>query len=234
MRHKKDIGRIITILTSFVIVMMLASSSVYAKAAFSVSDEIDDICVYNRNTGELDECNVSVSYLDIVKIVREQNDDGNNLTLMLIISGSIRNADNVYYKIWYNNSYNKYEMVYSNNEFSGGARYIEDDEFTYEITDTFVTTNTIQGTFPLLNSTYPKEEIEGVAYEIDEGSKWIDIVPNVKKGINPEPINHTLDGNNENGNTSNGSDTPSIGFFGLVLVTVCFLAVFRKRLFNNR
>jgi hypothetical protein len=123
-------------------------------------------------------------------------------------------------------------MNYSNGVNYGWARDI-DDEKVYEISEPVITNHSVTVTYQFLNSTFSHEQIEGIAYEVDESIFWFDRVPNSKKEIEKKPFNGTLppqfNTTNDNKDTSStpGFEVTTI-FILLIFIAVLFYKKYKK------
>lgn len=221
-KNKKIILLIYIVLLFFSI---LFSPIVSSKAALSRPDGINDICFLEEKNGEIEEiCNQSSPHLDIVKVIREPIDEDGELKLTILINGKIKNDENVHYLVWYNNSRSKYFMNYSNGINYGWARNI-DDELVFEIREPYVTDHSVTVTYELLNSSFPHEEIEGIAYEVDDSILRLDRSPNEKKEIETKPFNGTINPPSNFTDDGDSIDTPGFEITIIVLLFV-FIAIF--------
>lgn len=229
MKYRKRILFLIVII-QFIVFILFTGVTVSA-AGLSKSDDYDDICylsVENGNTVE--ECNNSVSYLDIIKVFCNINTE-NQVKIGILVRGEIKNADNIHYIVWYNNSVSKYMMSYSNGINYGWAKNMGDNGTNPEIMDPVVTNHSITVTYDLLKSDFPHEMVEGEAYELNDTSLWIDRVPNQRTKINPKPINGTQfvdsSDNQSNGSNNDAEDTPGFTYL-IVFLGLIILCVIRK------
>ncbi len=194
----------------------------------SMIDASNDICspddhpVGKNRTG-----NHSIDAIDIVKIARRVSTDTNLVELVMIVNGEIKESDDVHYIIYYNNSYSKYKMDYSNGENVGFAYNIGEQDQVDQVFDPVVISDSIMVTYPLLNDSYRNEDLEAVAYEIKDDGVWADYVPNQLSSFDPKPF----DGNppfDSNGTDDQPNQTP--GFTILVVFSAIILfAVIRKK-----
>lgn len=217
--NKNTIGFIFVIISMSVLLVSNFSFICSAGSTHARTDKIDDICRRDMASSEK-QCNQSVDSLDIFKIARGPIDEEGMVYLTMVVTGKIEEDDDVHYVIWYNNSRSKYKMDYSNGTNLGGARNIEDENFTAEVQEPVVTNQTITVVYPLLNASFPNENIEAIAYKVTSDYTYFDVVPNEKKAPIMKEIN--LPGHNSTNDSTTDFDESTPGF-SLILFFIAFL-----------
>lgn len=214
---------------------LLFSSTVFAASAYFEGDDIEDICkISGDEVVDYSDCNQSVPYLDIVKIVREPVDEEGLVYLTMVLRGAIKEDERVHYLIWYNNTVSSYMMDYSNGMNNGSAHNIGNETMVKQITDPIIDDQLITVVYPLLNQSFSVENIEGMAYEVTSDGQYVDIVPN-KRGFEPKEINASNPPNisgSTNGDDEDGSDTP--GFSMVLFVCSVGMILFTWMLKNQK
>ena len=202
-----------------------------AGAGLSRSDDSDDICQIGININQT-VCNQSVSYLDMAKIVRNIDEDENQVTLMIILRDNVIDDDSIHYVLWYNNSYSKYKMDYSNKINYGICYNIDEVDIFQEVDDPVVNENYVMVTYPLIKTGFPNENIEAAVYELDGSFLWIDRIPNEKKGIGDDakPIDNFVNPGQNKSSSPPDNNTP--GFeLAIFIIGISLMLCLRKKRF---
>lgn len=218
--------KVVSIVTIVLLVLGMLIPTGNAGAGLSKTDSTDDICIIITEGNETTEmCNQSIPHLDIVKIVRDINEEENQVVLMIILGEIIIVDDSaIHYIVWYNNSYSKYKMDYSNGVNSGSCYNFGEDVTYTELTDPVVNKNSLTVTYPLLRTDFPNEDIEAAVYQVDGSSLLIDRIPNEKKGVGDDakPIGGFENPDQNKSSTSSENNTPgfecSILFIGIAMI----------------
>ncbi len=224
--------KVVSIVTIMLIVLGMFIPTGNAGAGLSKTDSTDDICVIRTVDNETTEmCNQSIPHLDIVKIVRDINEEENQVVLMIILNEIIMVDDSdIHYIVWYNNSYSKYKIDYSNGV-NGGSCYNFGEDVTYsELTAPVVNENSLKVTYPLLKTDFPNEDIEAAVYQVDGSTILIDRIPNEKKGVGDDakPIDGFENPYQNKSSTTPGDNTP--GFESVLLfIGIAFILFLRKK-----
>jgi hypothetical protein len=197
-------------------------------APYSRADESDDICQIKRSDEEVNiTCNQTRSYLDIAKITRFFPDSG-NVTLMMIFHGVITDAvsdPSVRYIMWFNTSYGKTILDYSNGVNSGYTYlFNESSQQIPAVSDVTITENTIQVTYPVLATGYPDQNIEAHAIQTDGSVSWIGRGPSEKKGLfdGVDPIDYPGSSTEDDGEDTMIPGFSTILVLASILIGVCW------------
>jgi hypothetical protein len=203
-------------------------------AAFSRSDEENDLCMIDKTSDKTEiTCNLTRDYLDIAKIIRFYPDEG-NVTLMMIFNGKIDESTQnpaVIYTMWFNTSYGKTILEYSNGVNNGYTYLFNDSIHVPSVSEPIVDENSIQVTYPFQPDDFPDEGIEARSIEKDGKIIWKDKLPSVRKEIGDDatPIDFE-NPNKPKDDDAVGNDSPGFSFLILISgVIILYLYYVRKK-----